>query len=243
MDYRLALMTGVDLPVPECQLAVHQPTILEWSHIGEEILFIGLQYLCINKNMLLQDESVLSNKSNFQIFMTVMASKEGISKKEAVGEVLKLLLPNNKCILTPRSIMIAGDASRGSTLIDEDNFDAFQNVVAQLACLTSTLAGSQGQFNPQSPKAKEIADKLMRARQRVAAQKKDGDGSVFGRYVSILTTGLGLPLQSVLNLTIYQIYDLMQRYNLLIEWDLNIKTRLAGGTPNSEPENWMKDIH
>nr|DAM27214.1 MAG TPA: hypothetical protein [Caudoviricetes sp.] len=57
--------------------------------------------------------------------MTVMASQEGISKKEAVGEVLKLLLPNNKCILTPRSIMIAGDASRGSTLIDEDNFDAF----------------------------------------------------------------------------------------------------------------------
>ena len=154
MDYRLALMTGVDLPVPECQLAVHQPTILEWSHIGEETLFIGLQYLCINKNMLLQDESVLSNKSNFQIFMTVMASQEGISKKEAVGEVLKLLLPNNKCILTPRSIMIAGDASHGSTLIDEDNFDAFQNVIAQLACLTSTLAGSQGQFNPQSPKAK-----------------------------------------------------------------------------------------
>ena len=57
--------------------------------------------------------------------MTVMASKEGISKKEAVGEVLKLLLPNNKCVLTPRSIMIVGDASRGSTLIDEDNFDAF----------------------------------------------------------------------------------------------------------------------
>ena len=139
--------------------------------------------------------------------------------------------------------MVAGDASHGSTLIDEDNFDAFQNVVAQLACLTSTLAGSQGQFNPQSPKAKEIADKLMRARQRVAAQKKEGDGSVFGRYISILTTGLGLPLQSVLNLTIYQIYDLIQRYNLLIEWDLNIKTRLAGGTPNSEPENWMKDIH
>ena len=34
-DYRLALMTGVDIPVPELQIAIHQPTIEEISLIGE----------------------------------------------------------------------------------------------------------------------------------------------------------------------------------------------------------------
>lgn len=242
MDYRLALLSGVELPIPECQLAVTQPTILEWSRIGEENTFLGLQYLCINANMIAtEDKSVLSNSSNFQIFMTVMNSKEGLSKKEAVSEVLKLLLPTYRCVFTPRSIICMSDS--GSATIDESNFEAFQNVIGQLSCLTSDLAGSQGSFNPQSDKAKEIAAKLMRARQRVAAQKKDGDGSVLGRHASTLSIGLGIPLKDVLNLTIYQLYDLIQRYNLYMEWDLNIKTRLAGGKPDSEPENWMKNIH
>ena len=34
-DYRLALMTGMDIPIPECQIALHQPTIKEISMIGE----------------------------------------------------------------------------------------------------------------------------------------------------------------------------------------------------------------
>jgi hypothetical protein len=34
MDYRLALMCGSDLPVPECGVAVHQPTLKEISLIG-----------------------------------------------------------------------------------------------------------------------------------------------------------------------------------------------------------------
>ena len=52
MDIRLALMTGIDIPVPELQTAVHQPTIKEISYIGEQEFFIGLQTLSINKNMI-----------------------------------------------------------------------------------------------------------------------------------------------------------------------------------------------
>ena len=51
MDYRLALMTGIDIPVPECGLTLHQPTIQEISMIGEEQFFIGVQVLCVDKNM------------------------------------------------------------------------------------------------------------------------------------------------------------------------------------------------
>lgn len=35
MDTRLALMTGCDYPIPECQLTLHQPTIKEIGLIGE----------------------------------------------------------------------------------------------------------------------------------------------------------------------------------------------------------------
>ena len=37
----LALMTGVDIPIPELQLALHQPTIKEISYIGETEFLVG----------------------------------------------------------------------------------------------------------------------------------------------------------------------------------------------------------
>ena len=48
-DYRLALMTGVDIPIPELQVTIHQPTIKEISMIGEQDFFIGIQMLCIDR--------------------------------------------------------------------------------------------------------------------------------------------------------------------------------------------------
>jgi hypothetical protein len=42
MDTRLALMTGVPIPIPECQLIIKQPSIEEISYLGEEDFFIGV---------------------------------------------------------------------------------------------------------------------------------------------------------------------------------------------------------
>ena len=39
------------------------------------------------------------------------------------------------------------------------------------------------------------------------------------------------------NLTVYQFYDLIDRYTLYINWDLDLRQRLAGGTPDSKPDN------
>jgi len=45
-------------------------------------------------------------------------------------------------------------------------------------------------FNPADKKAQEIADKLLRGRQRVAEQKGESNASIFSQYLSTLTVGL-----------------------------------------------------
>lgn len=65
MDIRLALMCGTDIPVPECQLFIHQPKIKEIALIGETDFFSGIQCLCLNKNMFVEDESLLATTNNF----------------------------------------------------------------------------------------------------------------------------------------------------------------------------------
>lgn len=65
MDTRLALMCGVEYPIPELQIAVHQPRVKEIAYIGESDFFSGIQCLCLNKSMFVKDESDLLNTSNF----------------------------------------------------------------------------------------------------------------------------------------------------------------------------------
>lgn len=233
-------MAGTDIPVPECQLIVHQPTITEISFIGEENFFIGVQTLCLNKTMFIQDESVLEQVNNFQIFMTVINDKSTADKKEAVKQVLKLILPKYQVMMTPKSIVVNEEGA--SHMIDEDNFEAFQEALKLIFC-AKTGPMNQQAFNPANAKAKEIADKLMRGRQRVAQQKGELNVSVFSQYLSILTIGLHIPITELLKTTMFQLYDLMERYTLYINWDIDIRSRLAGGKPENQPENWMKNIH
>ena len=240
-DTRLALMCGTDIPIPECQITVHQPRLKEIALIGEVNFFTGIQTLCINKNMLTQGETLLENTSNFQIFMTVMQEKETLDKKEAVKQLFPLLVPQKQLILTPRSLILKDNDS--SIIIDEKNFEAFQKVLSQIFCINTGPMGTQT-FNPQGKKAKEIADKLMRARQKVAAQKTEGEGSILAQYISVIAVGLNsMSITDCENLTMYQLYDLIERYSLFINWDLDVKTRLAGGKPDKQPDNWMKNIH
>ena len=241
MDIRLALMCGIDIPIPELQTAIHQPTIKEISYIGEQEFFIGLQTLSINKNMLAQGNSVLESTTNFQIFMTIMKEQETKDKKDAVVNLFQLIFPDSQVIFTPMSILLNKEGKQ--ILVDENNFDILQEKIKQIFCVNSGPM-DQATFNPADQKAREIAEKLMRGRQRVAEQKGETNSSAFGRYLSILTIGLNaMPLSEAMNLTMYQMYDLVERYTLYLNWDLDIKTRLAGGKPDSKPDDWMKNIH
>ena len=234
-------MCGIDIPIPECQLVIHQPRIREIAYLGEQDFFTGVQTLCVDKKMMIQDKALLDTTNNFQIFMTIMSEKETADKKVAVQQVCTLLFPDCKTIFTPRSMILQG--KNGMITIDENNFEPMQQIVTQICCLRSG-PGDQQSFNPVNEKAAEIARKLMRGRQIVAEQKGETNTSIFSQYLSTLTVGLhSMSLQDLMDLTMFQLYDLIERYMLYINWDMDIRSRLAGGKPDSKPDNWMKNIH
>ena len=240
-DIRLALMCGSDIPIPEIQAAVHQPKMKEIALIGEADFFVAIQCLNVDKNLLRQDKTLLQNTSNFQIFMTIMSEKETKDKKLATQQLLSLLFPNHNIMFTPRSILLQG--KENSSTIDDSNFEFLQEILKQVFCV-SNKNNQQAGFNPANEKAREIAEKLMRGRQRVAEQNGSANASIFSQYLSILTVGLSsMSLQELMELTMYQLYDLVERYQLYISWDIDIRSRLAGAKPDDRPDNWMKNIH
>lgn len=241
-DYRLGLACGTDIPIPSCKLVLHQPSLKEIGLIGEQVFFTGVQCLSVSKNMFIEDKTDLDDINNFYIFMAVMFEKTAIGKKKDTLSTLQLFFPNYKPNMTPQSIMFMPIGEGEAVTIDENNFEDLQEVIHLVCCLKGGNMDQQS-FNPANKKAKEIAEKLMRGRERVAAQKNTSNVSIFGQYISVLSIGLQLSPLDLTGLTMFQLYDLVERYNLYLAWDIDVRSRLAGGKPEKQVENWMKNLH
>ena len=241
MDIRLALITGADIPIPECQLVLHQPTIKEIAFMGEHEFFVGVQTLTLHKSMFMdKDKGVPESITNFQIFMTIVNGKETADKKEIVKQLFLIIFPKYKVLFTPNSILFQDD--NGNHMVDASNFESLQEILRMVFCVNSTDMDKQA-FNPANDAAKAIAEKLMRGRQRVAAQSGENNHSIFSQYLSVLVIGTQLGFNELQTYTMYQIFDLMERYSLYTNWDIDLRCRLAGGKPDTQPDNWMKNIH
>lgn len=238
-------MAGIDIPIPELQLTIHVPVIKEIALMGETKFFMAVQYLCLDKESLIQDEILLSSLTNFQVLMKVLEQSQDKDKKNAVIMLLTLLFPDYIPVITRNSIILTKQGENQPLLIDDNNFDIFQSVLKEILCVNSLFQGNNVIYNPANDRAKEIAEKLMRGRRKVAEIKSKGNNeSVLTRYISILTIGSNtMSLEDCLNLNMFQIFDLMERYNAFIEWDVDLRVRLAGGKPDKPVESWMRDIH
>ena len=209
--------------------------------MGEHEFFVGVQTLTLHKSMFMdKDKGVPESITNFQIFMTIVNGKETADKKEIVKQLFLIIFPKYKVLFTPNSILFQDD--NGNHIVDASNFESLQEILRMVFCVNSTDMDKQA-FNPANDAAKEIAEKLMRGRQRVAAQSGENNHSIFSQYLSVLVIGTQLGFNELQTYTMYQIFDLMERYSLYTNWDIDLRCRLAGGKPDTQPDNWMKNIH
>ena len=237
-------MAGTDIPLPQLSLVFHAPTIKEIALMGETKFFEALHYLCLEKEMIIQDEFLLSSLNNFQVLMKVLGQPENKEKKGSVITLLGIMFPDYQTIITNNSIILT--RAENTALIDEKNFEEFQKVLRKALCVDSVFQRDNIVYKPGNDKAREIAAKLMRGRQKVAEIKsrEASNESVFARYISILVIGTNtLTVEDCINLNVFQLFDLMERYNAYLEWDIDLRVRLAGGKPDKEVESWMRNLH
>lgn len=236
----LLLLSGNDIPFRMGRCSVHQPQIKEIAYIGEENFQIGSRFLLFDKDNLEMDKSGLEDKSNFEIFMSVMNSAESAKHKTDAIMVLTLMFPNAKVKIDKDKILLQLENFESS--INELNFEEFQDIVRQMFCLNN-ISGD-GQYNPADALAKGIAEKFKKRQQKLAEQKgEEPKINLFSRYVSILAVGLQKDMNELMQYTVYQLTDEFTRFKLKQDFDIYVKAKMAGAKDMEEVKNWMEDIH
>lgn len=233
----LALITGVDIPIPELQLVLHQPSCKEIGMFGEQNFVSSASLICAKKESLVEDESLLKNITDFQILIEVINQYK---KKADITTFFSLLFPSYKLMITPRSFIFNNFETKENVLIDESNLSILQEYLREAFCLKES---SEESFNPANETAKKIKDKILKGRRRVAELKEKENDGIFARYISILSIALHKTPLELRELTMYQVLDLVDRFGLWVAHDTDMRVRLAGGHPDKEAENWMKNIH
>lgn len=233
---KLLLLSGQDIPFPGAQVSIHSPKINEIALIGEESFHIGVRFLLFNKDDLVDmDKSDLENYDNFDIFMSIMNTRESVRHRTDAMMVLTLMFPDIKFKIEKDKILLQLENFESS--INKLNFEEFQDIVRQIYCLDSS---ETGQYNPADGLAKKIADKLKKAHQKSAKLGEDKEINIIGKYVSILSVGLQKDMNSLMNYNLYQLMDEFKRYQNKISYDLTIQAKMAGATGLEEVDNWME---
>ena len=244
----LTLISGIDVPIPEIGVNIHQPTIREIAYIGEKSFYEAAQTMIIQKedfingleNMAQEDKIALSQMSNFEIFLKLVEANPLSSTK--VQMLLSLLFPDFNSSIEERFIFLVNPKEQKSILINDSTFEILQEVITTILCLQS--GNTKEEFNPQGDRAREIAEKIKRGRERAARLKgeKKQQSNFLSKYISGLGIGTNtLNIHNVLDLTLYQLLNQLERYGLYTQYNISIQAKMAGAK-DVEDVDWLKDI-
>jgi len=246
MNNDLLLLSGNDIPFTEAQLTIHQPIIKEIAYIGEETFFMGCEFLNFSKDNLSEEDKVnLGNKTNFEILMSIMKSKKVVAQqnKNCALLVLMLLFPEYSLSLDMFMERIVLRKDGEEHFINNKNYEAFKDILISIFCLDRNR-DDVFSYNPGNATAKKIAEKLKKGREKAASLKGESQKiSILERYVSILSVGENKDINSLMQYTVYQLFDEFQRFELKQSYDIYFKAKLAGAKDLDEVENWMKSTH
>ena len=207
----LLLFSGNDIPFTSSGVTIHHPTIREIAYLGEDTFFTGYQMLIISKNILSQEDKVnLETLTNFDILIAILEERNAVMQKNrnCIQMVLMLLFPEYEITFTKKAIILKKENEESS--LNSNNFEEFQDILKQMFSFGDTNGVPQD-FNPDGPMAARIAEKLKKRHQVLAEKNPNDNFDIIGRYVSVISTGLSIDINSVMNYTIYQLFDQIKR--------------------------------
>lgn len=251
----MLLLSGNDIPFPQARITIHCPTMKEISYIGEENFLLGCEFLNFSKKLLTdEDKNNLNDKTDFEVFMSIMKDKETFQIQKvrvSVMEVLTILFPEYHYWFEVDKIgfqnfeEVSSKKEGAETLyITGDNFDAFKEIIVQLFCLDKF---QQKEYNTKSEAARAIAEKIQKGNQKVAQQRSELNNekrfSIFSNYISVLVAAQHIPYQQLFEYSVYQLHDAFDRFIRKQDYDLYLQLKLVGAKDLKEPKNWMESLH
>lgn len=228
-DNALLYLNGCPVPLTGSRLSVEQPTLHVVAMLGEKNFFEAMKFCQVHKkDYLEQVKEVASDRydemyclDEMEIFFTVAQSSPGLLQQLEIG--LNILFPSCDIRVSPGTIIVDDEFITGEMYSE----------IKEIASASIGLSDSseKKEFNTKSDRAKEIEEKIKKSREKLEAERKASKGeaqSSISNYISAMAVGLQIPLSTIFNYTLYQLYDQIKRFGRKQASDTALKAMLAG---------------
>jgi hypothetical protein len=227
----LTLISGAPVFIRELGFSIMQPKIKDIAILGEKQFFKSLSYFFIDPKKMEMQKQV----SAFDFFLLLFS--QDVSIQQEIADLFILIIENLDEIKFFDGIMIIRVAGH-ECIIDEPKFSLIKESLSQIFKINED---SEGDLNPVNEAARKIAEKIKKRKSLLGGNKSSNE-PVFSNLVSILSIGSNsISLEDCLNLTMYQIYNLIERFNLYTQYNIQIQSMMQGAE-NVELVDWTKQI-
>lgn len=237
-------LSGQDVPVADCNIVIHQPTIKqivmfkETSFISAVQLFGNIDETIVK----LREVNPLTEQfTDFQLLMALLNQDDKIKKN--INDFFELIFPQYIIEIKNEDICFYYNEQKVG-IINLYNYKTFCNIVDILFGLPT----NKKKYNPANKKAQEIAEKFKK-RANVLAKKKGEDSdspSLYGSYISILSVGMNIDINILFNYTPFQLYDTFNRYWKKVNSDFyqRVSTMpMMDVSKMEEPDSWTDNLY
>lgn len=247
-------LSGCQIPIRSCGIFLTQPKVREIVQFGEDDFFATVNILNDIKSFVdgvREGNSVLANKSDFQIFIGVLKADETSKIRQMFDSFMRLCFENFVIDITKKSINFRDD-SDGPVIgqINPFNIREFSNTIKEVFVPYGKKEEEiEYNIDENNQAAVRLRNKILanRKKRERAMQKQSSPGtSVFAQYISILSIGLGMDVNVFYDYTPFQLYDAFLRYTSKINYDTYqsiITTPFVDTSKIDEVDNWLGDIY
>ncbi len=246
---RLTLMVGTNVVIEGTPVKIHQPTISEIALIGEERFFYSLNSFMINIDKIkktleekTEDKEVakelIKNINEYIILLQYLQTDEILVQDFEL--LCNLLFIDYKIqLLQGNLIMKSLNSGLQDIQFDLEFFLKLKDVVKEIFKLNKITENSS--LNPKGKLAEKIASKMQKTRAKIEKMNGPRKVDILSHYISILSIGTNaLNISTIKDLTIYQLYDQLERFNLYSQYQSSTQAAMAGA--KVDIVDWLKKI-
>lgn len=216
--------------------------------IGEKQFYKYLNNLCFDVDDLQlgfeEKQRIVNEKiTTFQIL--VSGCYHDLEHLQLILKALKFFFKNDVCFLREYGIFFFGDFEE-SLFITSDNYELIKSILKLQNGISKNEFEDE---NPNDERTKLLLEKRKKAREKLAkAKAKNNNGESeplsFADIVSIMCSNAnGVTNENVWYMNFYFFQDQFQRMKLIEDYDINIKSILAGANPDEiDVKHYMSHI-
>lgn len=206
---------------------IHQPKLMEIAEIGMSEFNHYVGTLAFDPKDLEMDFGELQVQT-FDIIIVSAMRDENFLKK--VTAALSFFFKEEVFFHKEFSFFFVGDLFQ-QKIIDGTNFEELKAIIKMISCVDEKEKKEKEKYNPLGKMAERIAEQQKRAREQIEklkAKQNKKKQSEFSDLVSAFCIFSHQLPEAVYNLTLYQFINLFKRSQAYEDYEIKIKSMLAG---------------